>query len=85
VTPLQQQLSQIRERANGVLDGMTRNTARVAKDCLALCDAIERANAALAQKAADAKTSTGAQRPTSTGPLGDAFAGIFDDIWGKRP
>lgn len=84
MTPLQQQLSQIRERANGVLDGMTRNTARVAKDCLALCDAIERANAALTQKPAEAKPSGNQPKGASTGKYSDAFAGIFDDIWGKR-
>ena len=50
---LEAQLNEIRERANGVLDGMTRNRDRVARDCLNLCGAVERLNKAVKEKKPD--------------------------------
>lgn len=44
------QLNQIRDRANSVLDGMTRHREQVAKDCLLLCAAVERLNRTLAER-----------------------------------
>lgn len=40
-------LAEIRTRANAQLDGITRGRERMAKDALALCDAVERLSAAL--------------------------------------
>ncbi|QLQ28498.1 MAG: hypothetical protein HZT39_09725 [Pseudoxanthomonas sp.] len=43
-------ISDIRERANSVLDGMTAHRQRVARDCLLLCDEVQRLRTLLAQQ-----------------------------------
>ena len=42
-------IGEIRDRANSVLDGMTGNRTRVAKDCLLLCDEIQRLRTAMVE------------------------------------
>lgn len=42
-------ISDIRDRANSVLDGMTSHRSRVARDCLLLCDEVQRLRTAMAE------------------------------------
>ncbi len=57
-------IGDIRERAGSVLDGMALHRQRVARDCLMLCDEVQR----LREELEKAKT------PKST-PLGSIFGG----------
>lgn len=83
----------VRQTAARILDGMTFNKEKLARDCVVVCDTVDRLtaalqreqqkNASLQRELAQAQTKTNAVPPTEGMPAG--FADIFGDIFsGKK-
>jgi hypothetical protein len=79
----------VRQAAGKMLDGMKFNKEKLARDCLAVCDQVDRLNAALAQEqqknAALMKALEDAKKGTPFSGFnpgaGKDFANMFGDIF----
>lgn len=83
----------VRQAATRILDGMTVNKEKLARDCVAVCDNVDRLSAALVREQAKSAglqreldaAKAAARAQSSSSPFGDRTTGMpagFNEVFG---